>query len=213
MGHPTAMNAATLAEPAAGPLENGPLDAEHHHALTVANARAKKIRKAAGVAGFNGWMTGFFAVASAPFALFSLDGFLVTLGLAVVAYNEFRGRKGLLQFDESAARRLGWNQLGFLSLIILYCTWMLFTGLSSDGPFSAELTANPELQQALGSLSGLDSLYRQIVLAVYGTMIVLTAIFQGWNAYYYFSRRKHVAAYVRETPAWVLDIQQATAAS
>ena len=179
----------------------------------MANERAKKIRKAAGVAAFNGWMTGIFAVTSAPFAPFSIAGFLVTVGLGIVAYNEFQGRKRLLLFDDSAPRLLGWNQVGFLTMIIVYCLWMIFTGLTGEGPFAAELAAKPELREVLDSIDGLDYFYKLIVLAIYGTVIVLSAIFQGWNAYYYFSRRKHVEDYVRETPEWVIDVQRATAAN
>ena len=49
----------------------------------------------------------------------------ITLGLSIVAYNEFRGRKRLLNFDPSAATMLGWNQLGLLAMIVVYCLWML----------------------------------------------------------------------------------------
>ena len=199
------MSVATLAEPATGPLA-----AEHHRELAVANERSKKIRKAAGVAAFNGWVTGIFAVTSAPFAPFSIAGFLVTVGLGIVAYNEFQGRKRLLRFDDSAATLLGWNQVGFLAMIIVYCLWMMFAGLTSEGPFAAEIAAKPELAEVLDSVDGLDQIYRLIILAVYGSVIGLSVIFQGWNAYYYFSRRKHVEAYIRETPAWVLDVQRAT---
>ncbi|MBI2477744.1 MAG: hypothetical protein HYV60_03575 [Planctomycetia bacterium] len=200
------MSVATLVEPISGPL-----DTEHHQELALANERSKKIRKAAGVAAFNGWMTGIFAVTSAPFAPFSIAGFLVTVGLGIVAYNEFQGRKRLLRFDASAARLLGWNQVGFLTMIIVYCLWMMFTGLTGAGPFAAELEANPELRQVLDGVDGLDYIYKLIVVAVYGSVIVLSALFQGWNAYYYFGRRKHVEDYVRETPAWVIDVQRATA--
>ena len=202
------MSVATLAEPTFGPLA-----AEHHHALAVANERSKKIRKAAGVAAFNGWMTGIFAVTSAPFAPFSVAGFLVTVGLGIVAYNEFQGRKRLLRFDESGPQLLGWNQVGFLAMIIVYCLWMIFAGLTGDGPFAAEIAAKPELAQVLDSVDGLDHIYKLIILAVYGSVIVLSVIFQGWNAYYYFSRRKQLEDYVRETPAWVIDVQRATAAN
>ncbi len=202
------MSVATLAEPTSGPLA-----AEHHHELALANERSKKIRKAAGVAAFNGWMTGFFAVTSAPFALFSIAGFLVTVGLGIVAYNEFQGRKRLLRFDASGAGLLGWNQVGFLTMIIVYCLWMMFTGLTGEGPFAAEMEAKPELREVLDGIDGLDYIYTLIVLAVYGSVIVLSTIFQGWNAYYYFGRRKHVEDYVRETPSWVIDVQRATTAT
>ncbi len=135
------------------------------------------------------------------------------VGLAVVAYNEFQGRKRLLRFEESAPTMLGWNQVGFLSMIIVYCLWMMFAGLTGEGPFAAEIAAKPELAEVLDSVDGLDQIYRLIVLAVYGSVIVLSVIFQGWNAYYYFSRRKHVEDYVRETPDWVIDVQRATAAN
>ena len=192
------------------PASGGPLTEEHRHELALAAGRAKKIRKAARVAAFNGWVTGIFAALSAPFALFSMAGFLVTVGLTLIAYNEFRGRKRLLQFDPSSSELLGWNQVALLTLIILYCLWMLFTGLTGAGPFAAEIKANPEIAAALGSLDEFDYLYKVLVVAVYGTVIVLTAIFQGLNALYYFTRRKHVEAYVQETPDWVLDLQRMT---
>jgi tetratricopeptide (TPR) repeat protein len=119
---------------------DGPLDPQDHVALATANERARKVRKAAGVAAFNGWGTAVLAVCSVPFAPFSIVGFLVMVGLAIVAYNELRGRKRLLQFDPDAAKLLGWNQLGFLGLIIAYCAWMLFTGLTSESPLAAEAT-------------------------------------------------------------------------
>jgi len=93
----------------------GPLSQSQQHEVAAANDRARKIRKAAAVAAFNGWVTGFFAVCSAPFALFSLPGFVVAVGL-----NEFRGRNRLLRFDPDAPAFLGWNQVGFLTLIICY---------------------------------------------------------------------------------------------
>jgi hypothetical protein len=201
------MSIAVSANPAAGPLSAG-----HLQELAQAQSRAKKIRTAAGVAAFNGWMTAFFAVASAPFAPFSFAGALVTLGLGVVAYNEFQGRRKLLQFDARGADLLGWNQLGFLGLIVVYSAWMLFTGLTGEGPFAGELQRNPELAGVLGSLQQYDDLYRLIVVAVYGSVIVLSSIFQGGNAWYYFSRRKLLAGYLRDTPVWICDLQRATAA-
>ena len=187
----------------------GPLSQSQQHEVATAHERAKKIRKAAGVAGFNGWVTGIFAVCSAPFAVFSLPGFLVTVGLSVVAYNEFQGRKRLLKFDRKAPAFLGWNQVAFLVLIVCYCIWMLIVGLASDGPFAAELKAKPELGAVLDT-GEFDDLYRMLVVAVYGSVIALSCVFQGLNAFYYFSRRKYVNAYVEETPHWVLDLQRLT---
>ena len=159
------------------------------------------------MAAFNGWATGIFAALSAPFAVFSVAGFLVTVGLSAVAYNEFQGRKRLLRFDPSSTALLGWNQVGLMTLIIVYCLWMIFTSLNGTGLFAAEIAKNPELADAASALSQFDSLYKDLALAIYGMVIVLTALFQGLNALYYFSRRKFVTAYVQETPRWVLDLQ------
>jgi hypothetical protein len=72
------------------PTADLPLGPEQRQEFALANQRAKGIRRAAGVAAFNGWAIGLFAAVSAPFALFSLAGLFVTIGLSVVAYNEFR---------------------------------------------------------------------------------------------------------------------------
>ena len=55
-----------------------------------------------------------------------------------------------------------------------------------------------------------EALYQQIVVAVYGGVIVLSALFQGGTALYYFSRRRHVEDFIAETPAWVRDVQSGT---
>ncbi len=189
---------------------DGPLTQSHQEEIAAAHDRARKIRKAAGVANFNGWVTGFFAVTSIPFAFFSLISFIVMAGLSIVTYNEFMGRKRLLRFDPKAAAFLGWNQIGFLALIICYCLWMLVAGLMSEGPFAAELEAKPELREVFDSVDGFDVLYKMIIAAVYGLVIFLSVIFQGFNAFYYFTRRKFLDAYVRETPDWVINLQRLT---
>jgi len=162
------------------------------------------------VAKFNGWSTGIIAACSAPFALFSLPGFLVTAGLSLVAYNEFQGRRRLLRFDPTAPAFLGWNQVGFLALIVFYCLWMLVVGLTSGSPLAAELQAKPELRVAFDSVGDVDQFYRALTVAIYGTVIGLSVVFQGFNAIYYFTRQKHVQAYLQNTPAWVLDLQRLT---
>src|SRR5215213_3722002 len=105
-----------------------PLSMEHRRELSAARDRSRVIRKAARVANFNGWTTALIAALSAPFSLFSPVGLALTVGLAVVAFNEFRGRKRLLNFDPSGATLLGWNQAGFLAMIVAYCLWSMFTG-------------------------------------------------------------------------------------
>ncbi len=185
-----------------------PLSLDERRALTAASAGVKKIQSAAKVASFNGWSFGVAAVVSAPFSLGSMVGLLLSLGLAVVSFNEFRGRRRLLQFDPSAASMLGWNQLFLLAMIVGYCIWMLYTGLASGSSFASQLEAQPELQQALGSLDDVEGLYKEVVVALYGSVIVASILFQGLNALYYFTRRRHLEAYVGQTPEWLLEVQR-----
>jgi hypothetical protein len=201
------MRNAALAVPPAEKSPGGPLTAEHHRELTLARQKSKPIRKAARVAGFNGWATAIVAALSAPFALFSLSGALVFSGLSVVAYNEFRGRKRLLQFYPSAATYLGWNQLGLLAILVGYSLWAIYTNLNQASSVAAQLAAYSELETALGSPGQFESLARQIVFLFYGSVIAISVPFQGLNALYYFSRRAPIEAYLRDTPTWVRELQ------
>jgi len=189
----------------------GPLTADHRRELELARRRSKSIRRAAHVAAFNGWTTAVAAALSAPFALLGLSGLVMTLGIAVVAFHEFRGRKRLLNFDPSAATLLGCNQLGLLGLIVAYCLWALSANLNGASPLATEMQANADLETALGaSLEDMAALGRQIVVLFYGLVIALSVVFQGLNALYYFSRRRYIDEFVAETPEWVRELQRAT---
>jgi hypothetical protein len=188
------------------PPSADPLSATHYQELALAQRRAKPVRKASRVATFNGWVSGILAVLSAPFAPFSVEGFLMTVVLAVVACNELRGRKRLLTFDPAATSLLGWNQIGLLASISTYCLWMIWSALSGTSSLAVELSANPELGDLLGTPGDFDALYGRVALAFYGTVIAVTAIAQGLNAAYYFTRRKYVDECVRETPPWALNL-------
>ena len=179
----------------------GPLTEDHYRELALAKDRAKPIRRATRMAAFNGWTIAGIAVLSAPFALFGLVGLLVTIGLCVVAFLEFRGRRELLKFNPSGATLLGWNQVGFLTLIVAYCLWMLFGG-------ATDIQNSRELSQLVGA-SQLD-LYRSIIVGFYTAVIAISAVFQGGNAIYYFTRRKYVVDYLAKTPQWVRDFQYAS---
>lgn len=186
-------------------IAGGPLTPEHRQQLALAQQRAKSIRRAAAVAAFNGGTLAVLIALSAPFALFSFTDLLAVVALAVVAYNELRGRKRLLAFDPSAATLLGWNQVGLLGLIVLYCLWMLYSSLTGPNAVAEELKAFAEVAEAL---PGAESLARTVVIALYGMVILLSVVFQGLNALYYFSRRSHIESYRRETPAWIVELQR-----
>ncbi|MCA9139035.1 MAG: hypothetical protein KDB00_19820 [Planctomycetales bacterium] len=178
------------------PASGGPLNEEHYRELLTATNQIRPIRRASRVAAFNGWTAAVIAAISLPFAFFGLDGLAITIGLTTVSAMEFLGRRKLLKLEPSAASWLGWNQVGFLSLIIAYCLWMLL----GEPP---NISANPELSQLLGANG--QQLYETLNVAVYGSVIVLSVIFQGGNAIYYFTRRKYLVAYHQQTPQWVRE--------
>jgi hypothetical protein len=190
------------------PSAENPLSQGHYEELAAAQPQLNKVRAAARVATFNGWTIDVLAALSAPFALFSIEGALMTIGLSVIAYIEFRGRRGLLEYDPPAATLLGWNQVALLALISAYCLCALWAALSGPGPLEFEIQAQPELGEALVSVEEVDALYRGIAIAFYSVVILLSLVLQGLNAVYYFTRRKYIVACLRETPQWVLDLER-----
>lgn len=185
-----------------------PLSAEHRRQLIAARDGAKVVRKTARVASFNGWTTAIAAALSLPFALFSPMGLAATLALALVAFNEFRGRKRLLDVDASGATLLGWNQLGLLALIVAYCLWMMRASAAEASAIAAEMNAIADLNSALASSGGFAGLMQLAVTGFYGLVIILTVLFQGGTSLYYFTRRRQIADYVAKTPEWIRDLQR-----
>jgi hypothetical protein len=154
----------------------------------------RKVRAAARVARFNGWAAALCAALSLPFALFSFTALLLVLGLAAVAWNEFRGRQLLLRFDPRGARLLGLGQLGLMGMLVAYCVWSLYAGLSGTTELDSLLR---EIEPLLGSIPGLRT---KLLVSTYGTIIVGTLLFQGLNALYYFARVGHVESCLRSSP-------------
>ncbi len=178
----------------------GPLSPEHQEELAQAKQRVRKVLGAVKVATFNGWTIGVFAAITLLFALFSVTALVVGAGMAVVSWNEFRGRTLLRQFDTQGPRLLGRNQVGFMSLLIGYCLWSIYRTLT-----------NPVTQiEGLEEIGVTADLVTNLTVAVYGAVIVLSLLFQGLNALYYFRRVKHVEEYLRETPRWIVELQRST---
>lgn len=190
----------------------GPLSAEQLRQLQQADLRAGKLRKAGGLAMFNGVTIACFAVVSAAFWLASLlfgrldvPAAVMAAGLGVVAFHEFKGRRLLRNFDRRAPRLLGWNQVGLMALLIGYCAWQIADAALGPNPYADAIARQPVLARTLGPIG---RLYMLLTLTIYGGVIVATTIFQGLNALYYFTRAKLLAAYVAETPEWILALQR-----
>jgi hypothetical protein len=55
----------------------------------------------------------------------------------------------------------------------------------------------------------IDQITRTIGLMVYGGLAAVAIFGQGGTALYYWSRRRFVEAYLKETPRWIIDAQRA----
>ena len=176
-----------------------PLSPEQQRQLSAAGERAAKILSAAKVATFNGWTIGFFAVVSMLFAISSMTALVMGLGLGWVAWNEFKGRDRIRAFDRTAPTFLGKNQLGFMSLIVAYALWSIYRTLTEPMPHL------DEIEEALGPIGDLVT---SVTISVYLIVILLTVLFQGLNARYYFAREKMMDEYLSRTPDWVMEIQR-----
>jgi hypothetical protein len=189
-----------------------PLTGEHLEQLARAKLLAGKVRKACGVATVNGCIlvvfsgiSGLLALMGVMFGEFDVIGLGLGAGLALLAWNEFRGRAMLRRFELRGCRVLGWNQLVLMAMVIVYAAWMLGSSLWGPGPYDEAIARERMLAGPLGSI---NNLYKMISVVIYGGLIAGTLIFQGLNSLYYFTRGKHVEAYVSETPEWVVDLQR-----
>jgi len=199
------MATASLTPKASHLAGDGPLSIQHQQQLNEATQRVGKVLTATRLATFNAWSTSVFAIFSLLAGIFSLTALVVGLGLSLVAWNEFRGRNMLRWFDARSPRVLGWNQVGFLGLLVGYSVWSIYVGLVGPDPYETYIKSSPELRSMLGSI---QHLHKVLTLAIYGGVIVLSLVFQGFNAVYYFSRAKYLQAYLDQTPKWIVQIQQ-----
>ncbi len=176
-----------------------PLSPDEQEQLAHAGLRVAKIMSAARVAAFNGWTLGAFAVISLLFSFSSLTALLMGLGLGWVAWNEFKGKNRIRTLDVTAPDFLGKNQLGLMALIVVYSLVSIYRALTQPLPHLSEL------EEAIGPVGDLIT---SLAVSVYISVIVLTILFQGLNARYYFARREMLASYMAETPTWIIKIQK-----
>jgi hypothetical protein len=182
------------------------LSPAHRAELAQATQRARKIQKAARVAGFNGWTIGFFAGITILLALRSPPALVLGIGMAFIARNEFRGRDRLRRFEPEGAVLLGRNQLGFMVAIVLYCLWSIAKARTGTSPDAEEVS------ELLAMLGESEDLVQTLTLIVYTAVIGATVVFQGLNAWYYFARRGMIEAYLRETPQWIVELRRGESA-
>ncbi|MFC1659905.1 hypothetical protein ACFL3S_00385 [Gemmatimonadota bacterium] len=176
-----------------------PLSEEEKREFFRAGEKARSILKAERAATFNGCTIGFFAALTLLFSLSSPITALLGFGMAVVAWNEFRGREMIRHLDSRGPQLLGRNQLGFMALLIVYCLWSIARTRTHS------LAGMEELEEVLGPV---EDLAKTLAIYFYASVIVLTAVFQGLMARYYFARVGMMDAYMKDTPAWIVDLQR-----
>ncbi len=181
-----------------------PLTPEHLTMLRDAEVRARKIRRAAAVAAFNGWSEAIFAVISAIFAFADPVGFVAAAVLGFVAYHDLKGRHELLKFEMNATKRLALNQLFLAVALIAYGAWKLW------GAFNGDLGIPKESMTGDAQIDSLVSgTVRTATIAVYAGVIAIGLLVPGLTALYYWTRRGVLERFKQQTPAWVIEAMRA----
>ena len=112
----------------------------------------------------------------------------------------------LRRFDATVTRTLAFNQIVLASILMIYALWRLHAEWSGGGAFAAYKTTDPELAQA--RVLPFDGLARTVAIILYGSIIAIAFFAQGGMALYYFTRGKHIDAYLAQTPAWIIEMQK-----
>jgi hypothetical protein len=184
---------------------------EHFAALQAAHVAGRKIRRAARVAAVDGWTIVVFGALTMLLGIGDVSTIVIGAVMVMIGAVEVKGGARLKKLDAGAARVLGWNQVVLGSLLLAYAVWRLVTlrhgGAGADmSAILGTAGADPDVKQMLG---GVEELARQIMLWVYLTVAAVAVAGPGVLAWYYFSRARHVRAYLERTPPWIVEMQRA----
>lgn len=161
------------------------------------------LRRVLLVSALDGWSLVTIASLGMVLTLILGDWLGTGIGLLVLAAGcgELRGRRQLQRRDPAGMKLLVRAQLFLLSVILVYCASRLG---SFDGD-TALANLTPEMEAALheAGLARADilPLVQIAFYATYGTVAVLSLVFQGGLALYYRSRTARVTAALAAPPA------------
>ena len=181
------------------------LSEENLRELAVARQSLRKVNRAISVARFDGWTIAIFAAITLLMGFTDPTNIAMALGLGTVAYFELTGAARLRRLDPSAVPMLGFNQFGLGALLTLYALWRIHVELHGGGFLSSLVAEDPADAQVLGPWMGLG---RSLVFGFYGSLIAVAIIGMGGMAWFYFSRRKYLDAYLQNTPQWIIAMQK-----
>jgi len=180
---------------------------EQLRVLAAAQARARKVYRAARVASFSGWTTAILSAGTLIGAI--LDPMALPLGfaLAIIAWVELHGAAELRRFEAVAPGRLALNQVAFMCVLVVWAGWGLMQTVTGGNVYDAQIAATPQLAPTLRPLGELAMF---ISILFYGLVAGGSVIVQGGAAIYYFSRRRHLDEFIRNTPDWAVAMLRAT---
>ncbi|MGB3193875.1 MAG: hypothetical protein WBC39_01115 [Phycisphaerae bacterium] len=195
---------------AGGGEEASPIGEREWGLVREAAVRWRKVKRAAGTARGSAIVTLVIGLLALPFVVVSpsFSGLVVVAGILVVGVREWKGYGKMRRAEAGAASYLGWNQVALVGVITFYCLFQM-------GSFSLEevksAAISPEVRSQLAAMPGMAAdidrmIERWAPYAVYGfysLVILVSALAQGMTAVYYFSRRKYVETFNRQTPEWV----------
>ncbi len=182
--------------------------AEQIQAITLAKQQARKITKAAKAATFSGWTCGVFGGLTMLMGIFSLVSFLLGAALTASAIIELRGATALRRFDLDAPKRLAINQVVLSAVLIVYAVWSIYAAMTAPGMYDEYLAAGGDMAATLEPIANIQ---KAVTLGFYGLVILASVFAQGGMALYYITRRKHIAAYLENTPVWAVEMLRAAA--
>lgn len=202
---------------AAGLEPIAPISEPQKQALYDAETAARRFAFAPKLATWNGVGLLLGAALSLVLAVFDHALLLSAAVLGTCGWVELCAGRKLREYDPNAPLRLAVNQLVLLALVLGYSLLKLTAAFTGQATLATELAQHPELAAMISQLDDpkvaetLDSfgdMYRWGVVGVYSLLIAIAVIVQGGAAAYYWSRRKHVLAFLANTPAWVVELMR-----
>lgn len=149
----------------------------------------RKVRRAAGVAGFSGWTTAVVGALALPFGIASTVSLVVGASLVALGVHELRARSSLLRLEPGAPKRLARHQLALGAAVAAYAAFMIFRTLTGETEMAKAVANEPALGDMGDTITALE---RVLNLAVYGTLIACTLVGQPLMAWYHSSRARWV---------------------
>jgi hypothetical protein len=190
-----------MSQPPIPPL--AALNAQNQQELQSAKTAYRKIRRAIGMAQFDGWTIGIIAGFSFLFGVVCGDWVSTVIGMALVinAWIELQSAQRLRQLDPQAIRRMGLNQLAVAGVIVLYVGWTIALILFGKDELASVSSASAQ--------AGIDpGQIRMLEVGVYLIVLAIGLASTLGMSRYYFTREKYLKAYLEQTPAWIIAMQR-----